>query len=173
MSGTKDSNWTSFVGPQDNGRTVFSGWTAPTDPQNYDDLVKGSNVIGLTVRDLAIPAAREDSIDFVRGSDYLVSRCAIHGSVTIKGSIDGWRIQNCQVSGTIEVGQYDNYWFPGRKPTRNGHLANLSSPDGKPVRLKLWDADMPSVVNANVKVTKIPKLVWYPYFLFRYLCQKS
>lgn len=172
MSGTKDTNWTSFVGPQDNDKFISFGWTPPANPQDYDDLVKGSNVVGLTICGLSIPAAREDSIDFVRGSDYLVSECAIHGSTTIKGSIDGWGVQNSQVSGTIEVGQYDNYWYPGRKPTRNGRLANLTSPDGKPVRLKLWDAERPEIANSNVKVTKIPKLIWYPYFLFRYYCQK-
>jgi hypothetical protein len=33
----------------------------------------------------------------------------------------------------------------------------------------VWDAEMPVVQNTNVKITKIPKWVWLPYFLFRRL----
>jgi hypothetical protein len=35
--------------------------------------------------------------------------------------------------------------------------------------VKLWDAEMPFIESTNVKVTKIPKWVWLPYFLFRRL----
>jgi hypothetical protein len=170
MAGTSDTNWRSFVGPQDDGRTITSeNWQAPSNPKEYDDLFKCSNVEGLTARGLTIPASREDSIDCVRGSNYLIQSCTIQGSTTVKGAIDGLKLKNCVLSGTVELGQYDNYWSRGRAPTRNVSLLNCCSPDGKPIRVKLWDAEMPVVQNSNLKVTRIPKWVWLPYFLFRRL----
>lgn len=170
MSGTSDVNWRSYVGPQDNGRLVTSeDWQAPSDPRQWDDLFKCSNVTNLTVRGLTIPASREDSIDCVRGSSYSFESCTIAGSVTVKGAIDGLTLSNCVISGTIELGQYDNYWVKGRAPTRNISIVNCCSPDGSPIRVKLWDATTPLVINSTVKVTRIPKLVWLPYFLFRRL----
>ena len=170
MAGTSDVNWRSFVGPQDNGRTITSeDWQAPSNPKEYDDLFKGSNVDGLTARGLTIPASREDSIDCVRGSNYLIQSCTIQGSVTIKGAIDGFELNNCVISGTVELGQYDNYWVKGRAPTRNVRLINCCSPDGSPIRVKLWDAETPRIAGTSVKITRIPKWIWLPYFLFRRL----
>jgi hypothetical protein len=170
MPNTSDVNWRSYVGPQDNGKLVTSeDWQAPSDPKQWDDLFKCSNVSDLAARGLTIPASREDSIDCVRGSNYLIQSCTIQGSVTVKGSIDGFTLSNCVVSGTVELGQYDNYWTRGRAPTRNVSLINCCSPDGEPIRVKLWDAEMPLVQNTNVAYTKIPKWIWLPYFLFRRL----
>jgi hypothetical protein len=170
MAGTSDTNWRSFVGPQDNGKVVTSeDWQAPSDPKQWDDLFKCSNVSNLTAIGLTIPSSREDSIDCVRGSGYSFKSCAIQGSVTVKGAIDGLRLYNCVISGTVELGQYDNYWTKGRAPTRNVSLLNCCSPDGKPIRVKLWDADAPLVQNTNVAYTKIPKWIWLPYFIFRRL----
>lgn len=170
MAGTSDVNWRSYVGPQDNGKVVTSeDWQAPSNPKEYDDLFKCSNVSNLTAAGLVIPASREDSIDCVRGSNYCFQSCTIEGSTTVKGAIDGLKLYNCVVSGTIELGQYDNYWTKGRAPTRNVSLLNCCSPDGSPIRVKLWNAEMPVVQNTNLKIVKIPKWVWLPYFLFRRL----
>jgi len=158
------------VGPKDDGLTVDSAeWQAPLDPENWDDLVKCSNCTGLTISGLTIPASREDSIDCVRGSNYTVQNCTVHGSVTIKGAINGLTLYGSVVSGTIELGQYDNYWEPGRAPTQNVSILDCTSPDGSPIRVKVWDAEVPFVRNTNVKITKVPKWVWLPYFLFRRL----
>jgi hypothetical protein len=170
MSGTADTNWRSYVGPQDNGLKVDAAeWQAPLDPLAYDDLVKGSNVENLCVSGLTIPASQEDSIDFVRGSNYTVQNCTVGGSVTVKGAINGLTLYGSVVSGTIELGQYDNYWEPGRAPTQNVSILDCTSPDGSPIRVKVWDAEVPFVRNTNVKITKVPKWIWLPYFLFRRL----
>jgi hypothetical protein len=170
MSGMADVNWRSYVGPKDNGLTVDSTeWQAPLDPENWDDLVKCSNCTGLTISGLTIPAGREDSIDCVRGSNYTVQNCTVRGSVTIKGAINGLTLYGSVVSGTIELGQYDNYWEPGRAPTQNVSILDCTSPDGSPIRVKVWDAEVPFVRNTNVKITKVPKWIWFPYFLFRRL----
>lgn len=174
MAGTSDTNWRSYVGPQDNGLTVNAAeWQAPLDPENWDDLVKCSNCTGLVISGLTIPASREDSIDCVRGSNYTVQNCTVHGSVTIKGAINGFTLYGSVVSGTIELGQYDNYWSRGRAPTRMVSLVNCCSPDGSPIRLKLWDAEMPRIEGTEVSVTRIPKWIWLPYFLFRRLTNRK
>ena len=169
MSGTSDTNWRSY-GPIDDGTTVdAASWQAPLDPENWDDLVKCSNCTGLTISGLTIPASREDSIDCVRGSNYLIQSCTIRGSVTVKGAIEGFELNNCVISGTVELGQYDNYWFKGRAPTRYVRLVNCCSPDGSPIRVKLWDAEIALIAGTSVKITRIPKWIWLPYFLFRRL----
>jgi hypothetical protein len=170
MAGTSDTNWRSYVGPQDNGKVVTSeDWQAPSDPTQWDDLFKCSNVSNLTAIGLTIPASREDSIDCVRGSGYSFKSCTIEGSVTVKGSIDGFELNNCVISGTVELGQYDNYWTRGRAPTRNVRLINCCSPDGSPIRIKIWDAELSLIAGTSVQVTRIPKWIWLPYFLFRRL----
>ena len=169
MSGTSDTNWRSY-GPVDDGTTVDAdNWQAPLDPENWDDLVKCSNCTGLVISGLTIPASREDSIDCVRGSNYLIQSCTIRGSVTVKGAIEGFELNNCVISGTVELGQYDNYWFKGRAPTRYVRLVNCCSPDGSPIRVKLWDAEIALIAGTSVKITRIPKWIWWPYFLFRRL----
>jgi hypothetical protein len=170
MAGTSDVNWRSYVGPADNGKVVTSeDWQAPSDPKQWDDLFKCSNVSNLTATGLVIPASREDSIDCVRGSNYLIQSCTIQGSVTVKGAIEGFELNNCVISGTVELGQYDNYWFKGRAPTRYVRLVNCCSPDGSPVRIKIWDAELALIAGTSVQVTRIPKFIWLPYFLFRRL----
>ena len=169
MSGTSDTNWRSY-GPIDDGTTVdAASWQAPLNPLDYDDLLKASNCTGLVISGLTIPASREDSIDCVRGSNYLIESCTIQGSVTVKGAIEGFELNNCVISGTVELGQYDNYWFKGRAPTRYVRLVNCCSPDGSPIRVKLWDAEIALIAGTNVKITRIPKWIWWPYFLFRRL----
>lgn len=169
MSGTNDTNWRSY-GPIDDGTTVdAANWQAPLDPENWDDLVKCSNCTGLTISRLTIPASREDSIDCVRGGNYTVQNCEVGGSITIKGAINGFTLYGSVVSGTIELGQYDNYWTKGRAPTQNVSILDCTSPDGSPIRVKVWDAEVPFVKNTNVKITRVPKWIWFPYFLFRRL----
>jgi hypothetical protein len=175
MSSTRDTNWKSYVGPKDNGRTVQpSDWVNPVNPKDYDDILKCSNVHGFTADWLRLPASREDSIDCVRGRKYHFARCAVHGSTTLKGAIDGFSFYRCLFAGTIELGQYDNYWYPGRPPTRDGMIEQCESIGGlNPIRIKLWDATAPVVYRSNVKITVIPKAVWFPYFLFRYFLNRG
>ena len=44
---------------------------------------------------------------------------------------------------------------------------NVMPADGKPVVVKLWDSTVPEVYKSNVKIVKIPKFIWWPYFVFR------
>ena len=174
MSGTVDKNWRSYVGPADNGRTITdTDWLAPEFPRDYDDLFKCSRVENLTARGLEIPASREDSVDCVRGRNYRFVACVMHGSVTIKGAITGWLLQNCFIAGTVEAGQFDNYWYPGRLPTCGGVIDRCRGLGGASIRVKLWDATTPLAMNSDVKITRIPWLVWFPYFCARYVLNRN
>lgn len=174
MSGTIDKNWKSYVGPADNARNITdTDWTAPESPRAYDDLFKCSRVENLTARGLEIPASREDSVDCVRGRDYRFVDCIMHGSVTLKGAITGWLLDRCIIAGTVEVGQFDNYWYPGRVPTCGGVITHCGTPGGNPIRLKLWDATPPVVINSEVEITRIPWLIWFPYFCVRYVLNRN
>jgi hypothetical protein len=167
-----DINWKSFVGPDDNGRTITErNWMNPPDGGfGYSDIFKCSHVEDLTAVGITIDASkcREDAIDCVRGKNYRWLGCHAIGSITIKGAIDGWHYEGGTVHRVIELGQFDNYWKPGNPPTRNGRLTNTTKPDGSPIHLVLWDAEMPIVVNTNVRVWRVPKIVWFPYFCFRW-----
>jgi hypothetical protein len=165
-----DHNWRSYVGPEDNGRTITADeWSNPPDPENWDDLFKCSNVQGLTAFGLSIPAAREDSFDAVRGSGYAVIGCLLGGSVTVKGAIDGARFEGCVIDGLVELGQYDNYWKPGRAPTKGVKLIACTSSEGEPIVVRCWDAEPPLVTDTSVKVKRVPWLIWFSYFLWRRL----
>lgn len=174
MSGTTDNNWRSYYG--DNPDT--SGFTNPENPKDYDDIMKFSNCTNVTVGGTTVSAGRENCVDAVRGSNYLFTDCILAdgagvSTVTLKGSIDGWQFNNCVIGHgketDIEVGQFDNYWYVGRAPTRNGTIENCVSNDGSPIKITCWDADKPTIVNSNVKIVKVPWIIWFPYFCFRYV----
>jgi hypothetical protein len=39
--------------------------------------------------------------------------------------------------------------------------------DESPVVVRTWDAEIPLIENSNVKLVKMPKILWWPYFVFR------
>ena len=169
-----DKNYESHV--TENG-TVIENRTIPdgVDPSGYSDILKFSNCIGATVNNCTIHGGKEDCIDAVRGSLYTIKNTnlhPVHNGITIKGSVDGVVLENLvfETHGKdcdIEFGQFDNYWWIGRPPTRDIVIRNVMPVDGKPVVVKLWDSTVPEVYNSNVKIVKIPKFIWWPYFVFR------
>lgn len=170
-----DKNYESHV--QEDG-TLIENRIIPaegTNPAEYSDILKFSNCTNITVSNCEIYGGKEDAIDAVRGEHYTVKNTTlhpVHNGVTVKGSIDGFTIENItfETHGKdcdIELGQFDNYWWIGRAPTRNVVIKNVQSADGKPVIVKLWDATKPIVENSNVKLIKIPKFIWFIYFVIR------
>lgn len=152
------------------------------DPKQYDDVLKFSKCERADVSDCAIFGGTENCVDMVQGSGYAIRRSAFksnggYGAITAKGSLNGLLIAGCSFLDhgrkyDVELGQYDNYWKIGRKPTRGIHIINTSSMDGKPVVVQVWDSDVPRVTNSNVKIVKIPWIIWFPYFCFRALQTK-
>lgn len=169
---SQDINYKSFAG--ENG-ILINSWQNPTDPSMHSDTMKFSNCTNVTVKSVEIHGGKEDCVDAVRGENYLFENLTVAplvNGITLKGSINGYNLKDIKITKqgkkyTIEVGQYDNYWYFGRKPTRNGKIDNVSMFDGSPVKVRLWDADAPIVTNSNVKITKIPKILWIWYFIVR------
>jgi hypothetical protein len=169
-----DANWQSYYG--DNPDT--SGFVNPPNPQDYDDIMKFSDCTNVLVAGRFVTAGSENCVDAVRGSNYNWDKCetqdgAGRSTFTIKGSIDGWSIRQSVIGHgrrtDIELGQFDNYWEPGRKPTRNGLIDDCVSTDGGPIRVVCWNADKPKVIASKVKIRRVPWIIWFPYFCFRYL----
>jgi hypothetical protein len=46
-------------------------------------------------------------------------------------------------------------------------IRNVQSKNGTPVAIRLWDAAAPTIENSNVKILRVPKFIWWPYFVFR------
>ena len=156
------------------------GWAPPILPKQFDDIEKFSNCTNTAVVGLRGEAGREDFIDAVRGRNISIHNVIIEpsgskGAICIKGSYDGYVIDDVVYEGhgseyDIEIGQFDNYWRPGRAPTRNGIIRHVVANDGKPVVVKLYDAEEPMFGDGcHVEVIRIPKWKWFPYFLFRYV----
>lgn len=158
--------------------TIIENRTIPsegTNPADYSDILKFSNCSDIIVSNCTILGGKEDCIDAVRGSNYSFNNTVlapVHNGITLKGSIDRVEVVNVHFTShgkdcDIELGQYDNYWYVGRAPTRNVTIADTNAADGKPLVVKVWDAEVPTVTGSNVKIVKVPKLVWFPYFVFR------
>lgn len=171
-----DRNWQSYYG--DNPDT--SGFENPPDPQNYDDILKFSNCTHVVVNGKVVEAGNENCVDAVRGAGYTFTGCKLQdgagiATVTLKGAIDHWTFADCTIGKgyetDIELGQFDDYWHVGRAPTRNGMILNCDSTSG-PIRVTCWDAERPAVSGSNVQITKIPWIIWFPYFCFRWLEKK-
>lgn len=158
-----------------------SNWETPKNSSDFDDILKFSNCSDASIKYIDFVGAppKENWIDAVRGEDMVVRYCnfgsAGVSAITIKGGFHGWDVRYCGFSPCkrreIEVGQFDNYWYPGRPPTSGGVIAYCFRSDSSdPVRVTCWDAEPPVVIGGYVKITKVPKWIWVPYFLFRYAC---
>lgn len=172
-SGKKDTNYKSHVQLKD---IVIDAWENPLNPAEWDDVMKFSQCENVQVTGVTVNGGKEDCIDAVRGSGYSFTNMTLNplnNGITLKGSIDGWNLKDILFTRkgkayTIEIGQYDNYWTPWTKPTRNGTVDNVSMEDNSTVVVRVWDGEMPKVINCkNLKVLKIPKIIWFPYFFFR------
>lgn len=174
MSSTVDKNWMSYVGDNPD----VSGFYNPPNPEDYSDILKFGDATNVHVETKTVCPGQENCLDAVRGGNYLWEDCTfLDGSgvstVTLKGSIDKFTFRDCSIgrgkNTDIELGQFDKYWYVGRPPTRNGLIDNCHSADGQPIRVTCWDAERPEAFFSNVSVTKVPWIVWFPYFCFRYV----
>lgn len=168
-----DVNYQSYSNVHD---LTIDSWENPANPADYDDIMKFSNCSNVKVSGVTVFGGREDCIDVVRGFNYSFEDMALEplvNGVTIKGSASNVTLKNITFWKTgkkysIELGQFDNYWYAGRPPTRSVTIENVTSKDGKKIIVPVWDAEKPVVINSpDVIIKKIPKFIWYPYFLLR------
>lgn len=155
----------------------------------YDDMVKLSNVYDGLVNNCVIFGGKEDCVDCCRGGNITISNSELFAArkngITIKGGIDGYRIEGVRFyhpaegHSEIEIGQFSKYdkWPFKESRTVNGIISDVrvETPTGKKsdVRVWVWNADVPKIrQKKGVRVVKVPKWIWLPYFLFRQFCVK-
>jgi hypothetical protein len=175
-----DRNFLSFANQRD---LVVNDFIPPADPLQYDDVLKFSNCQSVTVENIGIHGGRENAVDCVRGASYVLRNSAFmagekaRATLVFKGAIDGWIVDRCLVgNGTesaIEVGQFDDYWHPFRKPTRGGLIRDSRTVNDAPIVVTCWDAEEPKVVGSSVRVRKVSAWVWFPYFCWRYVAIRA
>ena len=174
MSCTVDKNWMSYVGDNPD----VSGFVNPPDPENYSDIMKFGDCTNVVVNGKSVAPGQENCVDAVRGGNYLWDNCTLLegagvATVTLKGAINGYTFRSCTINHgkqtDLELGQFDKYWYPGRPATSNGLIDNCHTSDGEPIRATCWNADKPEVMFSNVVVKRVPWLIWFPYFCFRYV----
>lgn len=175
----KDVNYRSHV--DEEGVCVSPiNWQPPENPKDFSDVLKFSRCHNTLVTGITLEAGKEDAIDAVRGNNYTIQKVNIscNGSrngITVKGAIQGFTLEGLfflshGTKSDIELGQFDNYWYPGRPSTRDGTLRNVMAVDKKKVKIVVWDAEVPYAGdNVDAEVQIIPKFIWFPYFLFRYV----
>jgi hypothetical protein len=149
-------------------------------PVGIDDTLKVGKSSDVTIANKTVMNSGEDCVDLVRvhNSWFLhltlwpFGRCGI----TVKGAstdIDfaALKFERHGRECDIEIGQFDNYWYPGRSPTVGVDAYGPGMVDGTPVRVRLWDAEVNEcnfLFDSGVEIDRVPKWIWYPYFLFRY-----
>lgn len=142
---------------------------------DFNDTYKLSHGNGAKVSNKHIVNRNEDCIDMVRVTNAIFTNIVLEpfgkNGITVKGAstnifVSAEFLRHGSVC-DLEIGQFDNYWYPGRPPSEV--TVALVSADGKPAKVRLWDGELaPSHFSPRAEVTRIPKVIWYPYFLFRY-----
>jgi hypothetical protein len=169
-----DVNWLSYYG--DNPDT--SGFVNPENPKEWDDVTKFYRCTDVKFSGHTVFAGRENCADATGCTNLEWSSCVFEpnagiSTFTIKGATDGWRIVESNIGHgketDVELGQFDNSWYAGRPPTRNGLIFNCRSGDGKPIKVTCWNAEPPKVIDSDVKIVRVPWIVWFPYFCWRYI----
>lgn len=140
----------------------------------YDDLLKLSNakrvqIHGLTVRG---GSQRENAIDLNRTcEDVVIDGAALEAgsqnAITIKGGCRRITLRNIVIVRAgghcdIELGNWSDQSFA---PVTEVRLENVTRADGKPVRLRVVQASMPTIVGGNVRYLRLESLLLKAYWL--------
>lgn len=142
--------------------------TLPADgvnPLDYTDILKFSHASNCVARNLIIHGGREDCVDMNRMCrDITVEDSILHpgGSFgfTIKGGSERIILKNLVFAKHAKEADIDlgNWSDQSIEKTKGVVLVNVTSSDGKPVRVRVLWADKPTVIGGNVKLIVIPKI---------------
>ena len=142
-------------------------------PLNYSDILKLSKATNIVVKDCHIIGGKEDCIDMNRYCENILvedTTVTSNGNYcfTIKGGTKNVTLRNVVIEKhgkwyDIDLGNWSDQ---SNELTTNVVLDNVTSADGKPVKVRVLWADVPTVIGGNVKVTVIPKGL---YSIYRWL----
>lgn len=144
-----------------------------------DDTLKISKCSAVTISNKTVHGGNEDCVDLVRvqESDFInLMLSPRNNGITIKGASVGNEFIDLQfatraATQEIEIGQFDNYWYPGRRPSERNYFSGPGRLDGERVRVVVWDGkvlDAQFAFDSGVEIKRVSKFIWYPYFLFQY-----
>jgi len=146
-------------------------------PLCFSDTLKLSNVASAEIFGCYIVGGKEDCIDIMRKSSLVnIVHCTLASSgkfcITIKGGSGRIKISNLVIEnhGTetdIDIGNYYNSFEPGWLPVEDVVINNVTSSDGKPVKVRLLNCNKVTIIGGNCKVTKVPSIFWKIYFTLR------
>jgi hypothetical protein len=178
MTSFTDSNYRSIA--DQNGFVDLSPERLDPPPA-ADDTLKVSHSDDVHVGFKEILNSGEDCVDLVRVNRSVFQSLTLwpfgRNGITIKGAsadvfFTDLKFERHGRECDIELGQFDNYWYPGRAPTQLVTFFGRGMAfDGDALRVKVWDAEVEDEdfqIDSGVDIKRIPKWVWYPYFLFRY-----
>lgn len=165
-----------FFRVEKDGEVIRSQVFAPVVPSAYSDTIKASEKNGVVITDCFVVGGSEDAIDLVRGEDFSVVETTIaptgKNGITLK-QVDGFLFDGLLFTARgrdqeIELGQFCIYdKFPFLNRTKGGVLSNVRGWDNKPVRVRLWNADVPKLTACNVEIIKEPAVKVFLYFCLR------
>ncbi len=143
---------------------IGPGWVNPIIPLSYTDVIHGSHAVGVKIHDIQIVGGQEDVIDMNNdSSDILVENVRVHPNgkfgFTLKGGSKNIILRNVvfETHGSevdIDLGNWSDQDKVNK--TTLVRLENVTSVDGKPVRVRVLFASNPEVIGGNVKVTVYP-----------------
>lgn len=173
-----DTNYQSYWGVD--GLTIINQVFSPENPLKYSDILKFSICTNTLVEDTYVVGGKEDCIDAVRGENYIIRRCVLHpngrNGITLKGNLKRAFIRDVEFEThgsecDIELGQHTIYsnFFGTNQKTEAVVIENTNSKSGKPLIVKVWNADKPVVINSNVKIQVVPKILVKLYFALRWI----
>ncbi len=142
-------------------------------PLLHSDSLKLSKATEVTVKSCSITGGSEDCIDMNRYcSDILISDCILKPrgkyGITIKGGTSQVRLKNVLFTAHGKETDIDlgNWSDQSAELVTDVVLDNITSLDGKPVKVRVLWAQKPKVIGGNVKLTVYPKLL---VKIYRYL----
>jgi hypothetical protein len=140
-------------------------------PSQFDDILKISCALRVNVTNTTINSRggnREDGVDIMRISeDIYFKNCEVGAgqkyAFTIKGGSSRITLQDVTITrpgGGIERVDIDLGNFSDRDygPTTKITLTNVTRSDGKPVRVRVGNAEAPLIIGGNVKVLILQSL---------------
>jgi hypothetical protein len=179
-----DKNYRSYA---DETNVVIQNDTidAPN-PEQFDDILKLSHVVGCTVDNCHINPSggnREDGIDIMRFCRSIYIRnCQVGAGAkyafTIKGGSSQIDLSNVTITrggGGSEKVDIDigNYSDNAKGRTTDVMIVNCRRSDGQPIRVRVGWADNPVIIGGNVKILFWKSLLLKIYVFIKNLFYKK
>ena len=138
-----------------------------------------NNCWNVRLRNLTVVSDEGYSVNFNRGGNIFVEHVDIIttgiGGVAFRGEVDNFRVEATTFYGDtktdILIGGYEpaQQW-PFKRRASGGIISDVRREDGKPVRIVLWNAEIPAIrPNSLVSLTVVPRARVLACFTFLWM----